>query len=226
MGQSVYSPLRTVILKRKTHMDGHMKIGSPRRRRGGGSFVVIVGPDGVGKTTVARKLIERFEGPTGYFHFRPPLHGPLQSAPPQHSAAPPGKGEPGGSVLLGWLRLLRNTARFWAGYVATVSPAVRRGALVVADRWAYGYVAQPLALRFFGPEALARLAVRLLPQPDLIVNLTAPPAVIRARKQELSEEAITLELDRWRRIPSRRRRDMDAIGDPEAIASLVLEELK
>ena len=85
------------------------------RRDGRGAFVVIVGPDGVGKTTVARTLIERFNGPTGYFHFRPPLRGPLPSAPPNRSGPSPGKGEPGGSALLGWLRLARNVARFWAG---------------------------------------------------------------------------------------------------------------
>lgn len=198
---------------------------SLRRRAGRGAFVVIVGPDGVGKTTVARTLLERFDGPTGYFHFRPPLRGPLPSAPPDRSAPSPGKGEPGGSAFLGWLRLARNVARFWAGYTLTVGPAVRKGALVVADRWAYGYVAQPLALRFYGPETLARLALRLLPQPDLVANLTAPPAVIRKRKQELSEEAISVELGRWTHIPTGRRRDIDATGDPEAIVSLVLEEL-
>ena len=145
--------------------------------------MVVVGPDGVGKTTIARALINQFEGSTGYFHFRPPVQGGLRKAPPHQSTPPPGKGAPRGSIMLGWVRLAFNVLRFWVGYGVSVRPAVRRGELIVADRWAYGYVAQPAALRFYGPEWLARLALRLLPQPDLVVNLTAPPAVIRARNR-------------------------------------------
>ena len=58
----------------------------------------------------------------------------------------------------------------------------------------YGYVAQPNALRFHGPAFLALAIVRLLPRPHLIVNLTAPPQVIRERKQELTLSQIEHEL--------------------------------
>ena len=49
--------------------------------------------------------------------------------------------------------------RFWVSYLATVRPSVKHGALVVADRWAYVYIAQPFAARYYGPNALARAGV-------------------------------------------------------------------
>jgi thymidylate kinase len=150
---------------------------------GSGCFVVLVGPDGVGKTTVARALLAQHQGPAGYFHFLP-LDGPLPRSPDAASIPPP-KAGPGGSPVLGWIRLLRNAARCWVGYLRVVRPALKRHWLIVGDRWMYGYVVQPDTLKFHGPDLLALAVLRLLPSPHLIVNLTAPPHVIRARKQEL-----------------------------------------
>jgi hypothetical protein len=45
----------------------------------------------------------------------------------------------------------------------------------------YGYLVQPDALRFYGPRRLTQLAMKLLPRPDLVVNLTAPVHVIARR---------------------------------------------
>ena len=196
---------------------------APPRRSG--AFVVVVGPDGVGKTAVARALLRCFPGPTAYFHFTPPTTGELAAAPPEHSPPPPSKGTADGFRVVGWVRLTRNFLRFWLGYLRRVRPAVRRGALVVGDRWAYGYVAQPRALRFHGPRGLARLAIRALPRPDLVANLHAPPDVIRARKQELTVEEIEAELAAWASVPEPRLRTFDAAALPEVIAQRILQDL-
>ena len=60
-----------------------------------------------------------------------------------------------------------------------VRPALKRSLLVVGDRWMFGYIVQPEAMKFHGPEWLARAVLHLLPRPHLIVNLAAPPSVIR-----------------------------------------------
>ncbi len=214
------SPRRTMTAS------GPVRAGPTSRPRG--RFVTLVGPDGVGKTTVARRLIERFDGPTAYVHFRPPLRGPLASAPPAQDLAPPawrGSDPSPSERVLGWLRLARSVAVFWMGYLLTVRPAVRSGHLVVSDRWGYGYWAQPRPLRFYGPRWLADLAIRLLPRPDLVAVLWADPCEVRRRKKELSTRAIDEEQRRWRGFPLPFAESFDARHPAERVARDIEERL-
>lgn len=196
-----------------------------RGRRRSGAFVVLVGPDGVGKTSTAHALTESFEGPTAYFHFRPPLRGGMPPAPPAEMPPPENKVHPAGSKVLGWLRLVRHLIHCWLGHLLSVRPAVRRGSLVLGDRWSYGYLVQPRALRFYGPPWFAALCLHLLPRPDLVVNLTASVEEIRRRKQELSPAEIADELDRWASLQLPRMRVFPADLAPSRIAQRVLDEL-
>ena len=195
-------------------------------QRPSGAFVVVVGPDGVGKTTVARALTEQYGGPTAYFHFRPPLFRALSPRPPDAADPPMSKDAAGGSRVVGWLRLARNVAHFWLGYLLGVRPAVHAGALVVADRWAYGYLVHPRALRFHGPAWLAALAVRALPRPHMIANLRASPELIRERKRELSLAQVEAELAAWVGLPVMRLQTFDADEPPPVIARRILQALR
>ncbi len=194
-----------------------------------GALIALVGPDGVGKTTIARSLLSSYPGSsTGYVHFRPPLTGALPPVPPPEGVAPPkvfGKPSPT-RMVAGWIRLIRSLTRFWVGYVRTVRPALRRGALVVADRWGYGYVAQPLALKFYGPDWLARLFVCALPKPDLLAVLTAPPDVVHARKRDLTVPEIEAELHAWQSLSCHGAVEFDSTAPPDEIAQRILAHLE
>lgn len=208
--------------------DGSAIESAPRRRaapKTRGALVILVGPDGVGKTTVARALGAAYGGPSGYFHFVPPIAAPLSANPPAAPAPHLGKGRPGGSRLLGCVRLIRNVVRFWIAYVIRVRPAMAKGMLVIGDRGMFGYLVQPHALKFYGPSSFARRMLRLLPQPALVVNLAAPPQVVRARKQELTLEQIAGELRDWRELPATRLITFDATATPAEIARRVMREL-
>jgi ATPase family associated with various cellular activities (AAA) len=203
-----------------------IRVASVIAHRGhSGAFIVLVGPDGVGKTSVARALANSFGGPTAYFHFMPPLRRQLLTKPPAHEATRRPVINPTGSRVLGWCRLIRNWGRCWIGYAIAIRPALRRGSLVIADRWAYGYVVQPAALRFYGPASLATAAIGLLPRPDLVVNLSAPSEVVLARKQELTRAEISRELMAWSQLPYCPMKTFDATEDPASIAVRILEAL-
>ncbi len=189
--------------------------------------MVIVGPDGVGKTTLAAELLRSWPGERGYFHFRPPIRGPLPPQAPPAGGFVAAKPDPAGngSRLLGWLRLLQNLVLFGAGHLFSIRPALRRGALVVGDRWAYPYLAAPAQVHYYGPEWLARSVIWMLPEPDLVVCLTAPPHVVVARKAELTLEQVEAQNLTWQSVPARRKTTLLALDPPEVLAARVLEQL-
>lgn len=194
-----------------------------------GALIALAGPDGVGKTTVARTLLDGHQGPTGYVHFRPPMGGSLASGPPALAVAGPPKdfgGESPLDVITGWLRLFRSLGSFWLGYLRTVRPAVRKGALVVADRWAYGYIVQPRALKYYGPTWLARWAVARMPRPHVLAVLQAPPDVVHARKDQLTLEQIRSELTAWAELPCHDPMFVDANQPPAQVAGVIRERLE
>lgn len=190
--------------------------------RAKGALVVLVGPDGVGKSTLARAIAEASSVDVRYVHFAPPARGPLPPVPTTTSSMPPPKASGSRSTVLSCLRLLRSWLRFWLGYVGSVRPALAAGSLVLGDRWGYGYLGQPWALRYSGPRWLADFAVRTLPQPNVVVSLTAPVEVVRARKQELTEEQIQAELVGYATLPVRRLITLSAEERPDVLARQVL----
>lgn len=186
-----------------------------------GKFVVLVGADGVGKTSVAQELLSLVPG--RYFHFRPPLGG-IWDDPTLGKVL---LVEPRSSNLIGSIaRMVRNLLRFWLGYLSSIRPALRSGLLVVGDRWAYGYLAKPQMVNYSGPRWLARGIVRAMPQPDLVVALTAPAEVIVRRKDELTLEMAKNDDQAWCWIPVRQLVVLNAQAAPREVALRIIDFLR
>jgi hypothetical protein len=180
----------------------------PGRRRGG-RLVLVVGPDGTGKSTLAGRLVEelkgRFEG-TRRLHWRPkvlPQAGALLGRSVGDTSTPHAKVPHGRIVSM--LVLLYYWLDFFVGGWLKTWVLKRRGELIVMERgWQdMGVDARRYRLQV-SPKLVFALA-HVLPSPDLILVLEAPAEVLLDRKQELSVSELKRQTDAWRRVPFPRR---------------------
>ncbi len=157
-----------------------------------GLWVVFLGPDGSGKSTILDKVAAEIAPAfrrTQTFHLRAPLLAHSKSRPvvdphgrpPHHSAT-------------SLAQLLLNVVRCWLGYLVHVRPALVRSTFVGFDRYYHDVLVDPRRYRYGGPRWLARLTCAWVPKPDLWIFLDASASVIRARKAEVP----LLEIERQR----------------------------
>jgi thymidylate kinase len=185
--------------------------------------VALIGPDGAGKTTVARKLEHALGLPARYIYMgvnwdasdqllpttrliqgirRARGKTPAPGGPPApvRSVSPPG---PFARRALRsvWtaFALANRLAEEWYRQLRAWS-YVRRGVVVVFDRHFFSdYHAHDIAgggARSFERRVHGFLLSRVYPKPDLVVYLDAPPELLLARKGEGTLESL-----------ERRRRD-------------------
>lgn len=166
-----------------------------------GVHVVLLGPDGAGKSTVAAVVREHLAPAfrrTTARHLRPGLlarglAGPVTPSSEPHSRPP--------RALLGSLA----KAVFWLldytlGYYATVRPELVRSTLVLFDRYLLDVLVDPKRYRYGGPRWLARALWRVVPKPDLVILLDAPVPILRARKLEVSPEETARQREAYRTL--------------------------
>jgi energy-coupling factor transporter ATP-binding protein EcfA2 len=180
----------------------------PERPRGG-RLVLVVGPDGSGKSTLAGRLVEeqrgRFEG-TRRFHWRPtilPRAGAFLGRSVGNTSTPHAK-VPHGRIL-SVLVLLYYWLDFFVGGWLKTWVLKRRGELIVMERGWQDIGVDARRYRLQVPPKLVFAMARLLPAPDLILVLEAPPEVLLDRKQELPASELGRQADAWRRVQFPRR---------------------
>jgi thymidylate kinase len=73
------------------------------------------------------------------------------------------------------------------GYWRKIRSQRSQGFLVIADRHSLlDMLADPERYRYGGETGWVRMALRVVPAPDMVVLLDASPEVLQARKQELT----------------------------------------
>lgn len=166
-------------------------------------FVVLVGPDGSGKSTIADALMvrlqEQFPG-SWRFHWRPglfpklgrPLRDSGSTSDRKASGSPPQLSRYTGIISL--LRFIYYWVDFVVGYWVKVFPRRMRRQLIVGERYYLDVVVHPERYGFKVPGWLLGLARAAVPSPDLVILLKAEPQVIYSRKPELSLDCIAQQL--------------------------------
>ena len=176
------------ILRRPAHFAGNKlravfsRLG--RIYRPGGLTVVLLGPDGAGKSSVVellgKTLTPAFSRSTCW-GFAPSL-GRLFGRGSSPTNQP--HGLPARSLLTSLMR-----AGYWLVYYTVGHLNLRlvlaRSTLVLYDRHFIDILVDTRRYRYGGPLWVLRLIWRVIPKPNLIVLLDAPAETLQSRKQEV-----------------------------------------
>jgi thymidylate kinase len=200
-----------------------------------GKLIVLLGPDGSGKTTTSEAVVRRFAGTripvsTVYLGAQKPLlptrrlSRTIRKRLGHIPAEKPVKDVNRRLRLRGLAHIMADK---WLRYLVEIRPRLARGEVVVIDRYFYD-------LRTF-PHPLIRqkwfdtLMMALIPEPTVIFILQADPAIIAARKHELTTAETARQIACYRAIrpwvksyhelPS----DGDLVKNVDAVTRHVLE---
>ncbi len=165
-----------------------------------GLSIAFTGPDGVGKTTVIDKIIEKFNrvSSTLLLHHRPTLIGNLSNVAHQVGVkknvdddyTKPHRGKKN-NIFSSFARLLYYSMDYIMGYQIKVRKQLFCGGFVIFDRYYSDIIVDSKRSSIFlGHKFLYYFGRIFIPSLDYNILLTANTDTILARKRELDEEGI------------------------------------
>jgi len=171
-----------------------------------GKFVVILGPDGVGKSTTAglvKDLLIAFHTPVEHLHlgFRPNVLPTRKAVVSLGKEKRSMQGEK--SKVPGIIRFFYHAADYFVGYILRIRPLLVRGRMVLGERYYYNYLVDPRPKKDLGfPAWLPKLVYKFfIPKPDVIVLLSHPdPQKVFERRQEHSPEEVRRQINAYRKF--------------------------
>ena len=175
-----------------------------------GLFVVMLGPDGSGKSTVANKLVLNLKPifqteRAKILHWRPGLLPPIRrlfghrNGKEDEDFTRPHQAKPY-SRPVSLMRFLYYTMDFILGYYSKVHFMKAKGMLVVIDRYYYDFLVDAYRYRLDLPDWFLRLFLKVIPRPDMVFYLHCNPEILRERKKELSVEELNRQVDEFQKL--------------------------
>jgi thymidylate kinase len=171
------------------------------RLRPTGLKVAVLGPDGVGKTSVCSRLANAPSRtiPFKHIHHRllyrrvlPPfsvIESRIRRRPVKRRIDPqnPHASHPH-HPLMSMVKFSYYTLDQWISELLWARAQLSYGDLILLDRHLIELSIDPRRYRYSGSEAFARLLGRLAPSPDLVLVFDAPPELVQSRKQDVPFE--------------------------------------
>jgi O-antigen/teichoic acid export membrane protein/thymidylate kinase len=169
-----------------------------------GMFIVILGPDGAGKSTLTQRILELL-GPLfasdKVLQWRPQF---LKPRPRYFPGFNPPHTKPPHGLIESVARVFAVLLDYWVAYPTVIRPLLARVALVIYDRDFHDLLVDRLRYRYGGPDWLPGLAAKLLPRPGtLYLTLDADPDVIQRRKNEVAPDELRRQLGAYRDLAGR-----------------------
>lgn len=179
-----------------------------------GLFLCLVGPDGSGKSSIARSLLSNWASLFqavriyhGHFRILPPLKsyynkiarifGLKKMKEPTSVEAARSLNSRPLNVMRALITVFYYAFEYLLGHLTILRGKTQRE-LIIFDRYFYDYMTSPRFKRV--PRFFLNLISKIIPKPDLIIYFEADPDVIHKRKPELSYETLLNLQKGYRRI--------------------------
>ena len=171
-----------------------------------GVVVVLAGPDGSGKTSLARGIVERTGADTVlWLHHRPRLLPSRDGSVDTPVTDPYGRTPY--SPAISTAKVFYYWFDYLLGWLLRVRPLLRSGGVVVLERGWWDLAADPRRYRLRGSDAAVAVLGRLLPRPTHTFVLTGPPQLLLQRTEDnLTAEDMTAQLQGYQRAFANRGR--------------------
>jgi len=164
-----------------------------------GLFVVVLGPDGSGKTTLIdslqAKLLKAFRS-VSVFHLRPQIFGGNKDSKPVTDP----HGKPARSAPVSIIKIFYYISDYILGYLLKIHFKLVRSSLVIFDRYYDDLSVDPLRYRYSGGSWLLKFCRFFVPKPDLYLILDVNENDLLSRKQEVSIEELRRQRAAYRRL--------------------------
>lgn len=181
--------------------------------------IVILGPDGAGKSSVIRGVIDALHssGRSVKMRYLKPQIVKLRRGK-QVTVNPDPHGKPARSALTSLAKIVVWLMEEWYASLFRESGET----LFICDRYYHDLLVDPLRYRYGGPLWAARLIGMLVPQPRLWILLDAPAEVLQARKQEVPLEETSRQCAAYRAFV-RSRRDFVIVDAAQSLDLVVAD---